>query len=33
MTTLNWLVVLAKGMVILTIAMAAAALGESLLMR
>jgi hypothetical protein len=33
MTTLSWLVVLAKGLVILTIAMAGAALGESLLMR
>jgi len=33
MTTLNCLVVLAKSLVILTIAMAGAALGESLLMR
>ena len=32
MTTLNNLVVLAKSLVILTIAMAGAALGESLLM-
>jgi hypothetical protein len=33
MTTLNSLVVLAKSLVILTLAMAGAALGESLLMR
>ena len=33
MATLNYLVVLAKSLVILTIAMAGATLGESLLMR